>query len=312
MSVRGLVMGLLVGFSVFVFGVGPASATAPVLLSEFPSLDGLEGPQAMAVDQASGDVYVIDTATKTVDKFDAQGNPVAFTATGSYISANRLSGTPTEEFLFLQGPSEFEVAIDDSGGRFTGDIYVTDSRHDRVDVFTSDGDYLGQLDGSGTPQGSFGEPCGVAVDGSGRVYVGDYGGFVERYSPSALTLPITEADYTVSEISGVGEVCGVAVDSGGDVYASNWPSGPLNEFAAGQFPLSGSAAGEPRLIDSTSKAVAVDPLSGRVYVDEGSQVAEYETSGATPELLELIGSLSGGSEGVAVHDSEWDLNRVRV
>ena len=302
MSVRGLVVGLLAGLLVLVFGVGPASAAAPVLLNEFASTDGLESPQAVAVDQASGDVYVIDIETKTVDRFDARGNPVAFTATGSYINANRLSGTPTESFRFFEGQSELEIAVDNSGGPFNGDVYVTDSGHGRVDVFASDGAYLGQLDGSGTPQGSFTEPCGVAVDGSGRVYVGDYGGFVERYTPSASAMPIADEDYTVSEISGVSRPCAVAVDSAGDVYASTWPSGPLNEFAAGQFPASGSAAGAPRLIDSTSDAVAVDPLTGHVYVDEGAQVAEYETSGTTPELLEMFGSLSGESDGVAVHD----------
>jgi hypothetical protein len=295
---RGVVLAGVCACGLLAFAA-PGALGAPVALSSFPGSDGLVEPQGVGVDRTTGDVYVVDVGTNTLDRFDAAGRPVAFSASGSYIYANRLFGTPSERFSFL-APSGAQVAVDRSGGPFNGDIYVTDSRDHFVDVFGSDGGYLGQLNGSGTPQSSFGEPCGVAVDSAGRVYVGD-GGFVERYVPFAKpAFPVSDGDYEVSEISGVGEVCALAVNAAGDVFASTRATGPLDEYEHTQFPAKGSAVGVPTLVDETSRAVAVDPATDRVYVDEGTQIAIYEISGGKPSLVEAFGSLSGRSYGVAV------------
>jgi hypothetical protein len=311
MNARRLVLAVFCSL-VGVFALAGVSAFAepPVLTAQFGAADALLKPASVAVDQAGGDVYVIDTEGEgeALDRFDAQGNPVAFTAKGSYVSENRLTGTPGGVFRFA-GPTEDQVAVDNSAGEFSGDVYVTDPNHGRIDLFSSSGAYLGALTGSGTPQSSFGYPCGVAVDASGRVYVGDYGGFIERYTPVAAGMPVSDADYTVSELSGVSEPCAVAVDSAGDVFASRPrsepPWAPLSEFAAAQFPALGSAEGKPRMIAEHSATAAVDPTSGHVYVDEGSQIAVYNASGAVPELLETFGAgaLSGRSYGLAVYDA---------
>jgi hypothetical protein len=287
--------------SVALFGASRAAAAALAPLSLFPGSDALERPQAVAVDQATGDVYVLDLGGRGIDRFDSAGRPAAFSASQSYITANQLRGTPSEGFAFDYN-SAAEVAVDNSGGPFNGDLYVTDSLHRAIDVFASSGAYLGQMTGSGTPQSSFAEPCGVAVDRSGRVYVGDFGGFVERYTPSASTLPIADGDYAVSEISGVSEPCAIAVDAGGDVFASRYEAGPLNEFEGSQFPPGGAALGVAKEVGATSRAVAVDQSTGRVYVDEGTQIAAYEISAGAPTLIEAFGSLSGASYGVAVYD----------
>jgi hypothetical protein len=302
---RIVVLGALVacGMGVLWFSAGGALG-APVALSSFSA--GLVEPQAVGVDRVTGDVYVVDVGAQTVDRFDAAGRPVAFSASGSYIYANRLFGTPSESFSF-ESPSQAQVAVDRSGGPFNGDIYVTNSGDHFVDVFGSDGRFLGQLNGSGTPQHSFVNPCGLAVDSAGRVYVGDGGGFVERYTPSSSGLPVSDGDYEVSEISGVGEACAVAVNAAGDVFASpaNFrETGPLSEYEHTQFPAKGSAVGTATLVDEKSQAVAVDPATGRVYVDEGTQIAIYEISGGKPSLVETFGSLSGRSYGVAVGSGE--------
>jgi hypothetical protein len=299
---RIVVMGALVacGMGVLWFGAGRALG-APVALSSFSA--GLVEPQGVGVDRVTGDVYVVDVGAQTVDRFDAAGRPVAFSASGSYISGNRLFGTPSENFAFF-APSGAQVAVDRSGGPFSGDIYVTDTEAHVVDVFGSDGRFLGQLTGSGTPQLSFGTPCGVAVDSAGRVYVGDGGGFVERYTPSSEGLPVSDGDYKVSEISVPGPACAVAVNAVGDVFASTFETGPLDEYEHTQFPAEGSAVGAATLVDETSRAVAVDPTTGRVYVGEGTQIAIYEISGGKPTLVETFGSLSGRSYGVAVGSGE--------
>jgi hypothetical protein len=297
---RRLAVLVILGATVVLSLCAGQALGAPVALSSFPESDGLVGPQGVGVDRVTGYVYVVDVETGTVDRFDAAGRPVAFSASRSYIYANRLFGTPSENFSFSK-PSAAQVAVDRSGGPFNGDIYVTSGHY--VDVFGSDGRFLGELNGSGTPQSSFTLPCGVAVDSSGRVYVGDFGGFVERYVPLSAGLPVSDANYEVSEISGVVEVCGVAVNAAGDVFATS-ETGPLNEYEHTQFPAKGSAVGVPTLVDETSRAVAVDSATGRVYVDEGTQIAIYEISGGKPSLVESFGSFSGRSYGVAVGSGE--------
>ena len=47
------------------------------MIGEFGSFSN---PNGIAVDEATGDVYVADIGTNTVYKFDASGNPVNFTS----------------------------------------------------------------------------------------------------------------------------------------------------------------------------------------------------------------------------------------
>ncbi len=64
------------------------------------------------------------------------------------------------------------VAVDASGN-----VYVTDARNNRIQMFTGNGAYLTQWGSSfeayGSGDGEFHGPFGVAVDASGSVYVAD-------------------------------------------------------------------------------------------------------------------------------------------
>jgi hypothetical protein len=284
----------------------------PVLLGAFPGSDAFSEPQAVAVDEITGDVYVLDVGNAEgparIERFDAEGAPAAFAGSQPYIRGNELTGTPTGGFAFDQN-SAAGIAIDTSSGPFHGDIYVTDSLHGVVDIFASDGTLIGSLNGAGTPQSAFGEPCGVAIDQSGDVYIGDFGGFVERYIPVSPSPPISDAAYTVSEISGVAEPCGLAADAAGNIFASQWPVGPLNEFDHSQFPASGASPGTPSLVDASSLAVSAGEAADELYVDEGTQMAQLEASGGASVLIASFGVLSGHSYGVAVNSA---MKRIYV
>ena len=56
-----------------------------------------------------------------------------------------------------------------------GNVYVADSSNDRVQVFSSSGEFLGKWGGLGSGESRFRFPVGIAVDGSGNVYVADSG-----------------------------------------------------------------------------------------------------------------------------------------
>jgi DNA-binding beta-propeller fold protein YncE len=134
------------------------------------------------------------------------------------------------------------------------------------------------------PNGFWNDPCGVAVDPAGNFYVADYYHHtVDLYSGTA--------DYNSEKVDGatgyLGQLkdpdrldrpCAIALGGGGELYLNEYHRsvrrfGPAPGFAPGPV-LSGAG------IDSSHPtSVAVDPASGRVYVDERTYVGLYEPSG---------------------------------
>jgi hypothetical protein len=191
----------------------------------------------------------------------------------------------------LSGPAESQVALDNSGGPLNGDIYSA-SYFTPVKIFSSDGTSLGSL--TGIP-----EACGVAVDQTdGSVYVGDYGSKVWRFTPNSPTVPLSNADFTRTGITTTGiEPCQVAADGAGHVYASNWSDGPLKRYDVTSFDVSNPGQSGV-LTDTHGNAMATDPQSHDIYVDEGNKISVFDSKGA---LVTTIGSGDiSGSRGVAV------------
>jgi hypothetical protein len=246
-------------------------------------------PQGVAVDQASGDVLVIDVNAGAVLKFDASGNPASFSALGS----NSLGG-----FAFDQ-PSAAQVAVDNSGGPTDGYIYVA-SLSGALDVFDSTGTQVGSIDGSAASPQNGGELCGVAIDPAGNVYASYFSGHVDKYSPTDAN-PADDA--FVGQLESVGRPCVVAADGLGNVYVSQWPNGPVSRYDSSQI---NQATPTGSVVDQASTALAIDPSTNDVLVDEGDRVAEF-TSAGDPNGLSGAGDLSGNSDGVGIDGATGDL-----
>ncbi len=165
------------------------------------------GPDGVAVDQATGEVYVVDTGNNRVEEFEASG---------TYLAQFDGAATPAGTF---SGPTA--VAVDQA----TGDVYVVDTGHSVVDKFTSAGGYLCELSGwergcQATPVGAatFSEPLGVAVDPtageatSEDVYVSERG--------SRLVDVFTGAGSDVTQFGPGYPPWSLAVDSSHDVYVA--------------------------------------------------------------------------------------------
>ncbi len=275
--------------------LGTASAAPATLVHPFTASFGtFSSPQAVAVDQSTGDVYVIDANIGNVQKFDASGNPVNFSALGS----NTLDGAGTPEGHFsFDLPSATELAIDNSGGHADGFLYVTNSLAGVIDVFdAATGAFVGEIDGSAAAPQSGGEACGVATDPSGHVYVSSFSGHVDRYTP---TDAVPADDTFDGQFENVGNVCHVAADGLGNVYVSGWPTGPLTKYDQAQL---GQSSPSGTVVDPTTLAVAVDPTTDDVYVDHGSVIAQYDSSG-TQTGQSGNGHLSHNSFGVAIRGS---------
>lgn len=141
-------------------------------------------------------------------------------------------------------------------------------------------------------------PCGLALDSQGDIYVANYyHDEVDVFSPSGNYI-----NRMLKEEPTDGP-CGLAVDASGDLFVNNLHRNILRftlpQFPPVSFPETGIVTGPATTIDTQhSTGVALDPVTGDLYVDDRTYVAEYEPSGALLRTIGL-GSLEDGY-GVAV------------
>lgn len=120
----------------------------PLFPSGVPMLP-IFNPDAVAVDSACNNVYVIDHHGSVV---------VNFSSTGAFVKLwDRFD---------LQFPDG--IAVDRAGN-----VYVANTFHDNIVKFDSSGNVITRWGTTGTGEGQFQHPYGVAVDASGNVYVAD-------------------------------------------------------------------------------------------------------------------------------------------
>jgi DNA-binding beta-propeller fold protein YncE len=137
----------------------PCSAGGPCGNGQF------NAPAGVAVNESTGDVYVVDRGDNRVELFNSAG---------AYVSQFNGSAAPTGP---LSSPEA--IAVDNSTNPLdpsAGDVYVTgevvvggQTRH-VIYKFSGAGIYEGQLD-TGEKGTLFAELYGVAVDSAGELWV---------------------------------------------------------------------------------------------------------------------------------------------
>ena len=275
-----------------------------------------QAPEALAVDQASGDLLVVDRLAGTLSRFKANGESDPFSALASNVIDGKggADKTPQEGLTFID-PRVEQVAIDESAGPGKGNIYVTQYSDKLVDIFSPTGAYLGQLsefkEGAGA-EGAlkpFGESCGVAVDSTGAVYVGDNGrGEVHKYSPAGT--PVVNADNKANFAAA--HVCMLA--AGGGPTAGFLFAAELNVLGGEGHILkldAGTGAQKYVVSSDSNTIVAVDPGTGHVYAAVGNSVKDFDASGLAE--AKLLDSFSGAdvANGIAVTSSTGSVYVAR-
>jgi hypothetical protein len=294
-------------------GPGDAGGSKPYVVSFGGSLKTTDVEQieclAGTPPLTGGSGCTVETTTNGVNgqiaRYHADGTPSDFSSLGSNaIDGRGPAEDQTPENALLSGlAKESQVAIDESGGATDGDIYVVQPFHHLVDVFAPSGKYLGRLTefkegptASG-PLKPLSEPCGVAVDSGGELYVGDFGAedLIHKYDPAAN--PVANADNIAnfSSLAGPSSPCTVAAGAGptaGFLFA--------NTFFGELFKLDATTGEVKYEVSKGNTTVTVDPVSGHVLTAAGSEVKEFDASGASSATL--LGSIAAGSEtrGVAV------------
>jgi hypothetical protein len=150
---------------VFKPGAGGTEETEPVAeITGISPTEPFNKPSAVAIDEANGDVLVVD-GERVVDVFK-------YTTLGGYEFVRKITGTPGRGF-----GEEFISGVAAVGGEGDGDIYV--GAGSVVDQFSSEGVYLGQLTG-------FNRPTSVAVDPSSGDVVVANNSTVDVFGPNIV------------------------------------------------------------------------------------------------------------------------------
>ena len=120
----------------------------------------MNDPAGLAIDEENRFLYVANTGTDQILVYDADT-----------FKLLRKIGTAGKNRT-LTSPGDFaaptNVAVDKDGN-----LYVTDTLNDRVEVFDADGAFIRTWGKNGDGPGYFTRPKGIAVDCDGHVWVAD-------------------------------------------------------------------------------------------------------------------------------------------
>jgi hypothetical protein len=226
----------------------------------------------VAVHQSDGTIYVLDKNHHSIDKFDADGNPQNFSATGT-SSLDVVASCPG--FSYYEYGTD-GIAVDSSGTANDGNIYATGEGSGGVCAFNSAGEYLWRMHSPDYPE--TGGACGATVDPLGRLWLaaGSMLQYTATGSPPTL-VTITESVYGM---------CRAAVGSGGRIYIASPYANPDGNFAGAVERW--SVIGPQQLISPLSNgSLGLDPLTENIYAGERQQIDEFTSEG---EKIDEIGA----------------------
>jgi YD repeat-containing protein len=201
-----------------------------------------EEATGIAVNQATGDMYVGDCGAHSIQELNAKGEyirsltsshlqcpgEIAIDSSGNVWTAD-MSADQVEEFsetgsfLHVYGEKgEGDLQFNDPAGIIYAnkDIYVADSKNNRVQVMSTSGAYIGQFGSQGTQGGEFEHPEGLAADAAGDVFVLDSGNNrIQEFSPTDKYIQsIGTHGIAEGQLNGPQ---GIAVTAADDIYVTD-------------------------------------------------------------------------------------------
>lgn len=266
--------------------------------------DQLKEPAGIAVNEETGDVYVVDKKGNRVVEFNSTGSTQLAEFNGAAAPTGPLS-------------SPEEIAVDNSDNPLDpsrGDVYVTDLGAGAVYKFSAAGVYEGQFAEHSLVNETYYELLGVAVDPAGGVFVYRRGGGgrpeVEAYNDAASNEFISEEEFP-SAYNDTGAYRGFAVGAEGDLYVANEATNTFSKRDAFKEVLI------EEMDKERSTGAAADSAKNDVYIDNATSIAEFnsaptctaenpcETAPASA-LVERFGEgrLTAGS-GIAVNSASF-------
>jgi streptogramin lyase len=284
----------------------------------------------VAVDQASGDVYVANFFGGT-EKFSAAGQleaPTPFvtvtTEADEGVAVDPLnqnvyvytftekthtqaietytpSGTKVGSFNVPGSEAIVEIASDSNG-----DVYFPDKEANTVLKFSPAGTLEATIEGQ-APVGAFKEPQGVAVDASGNIYVADTGnGRTVRIEAGTGAQSVVDTggtqDVAVDPVSG--DVFALDLSEEGSCGALPTPCYRVRDFHRGETtPFAEFGAGTIHH-EGPPNHLAIDHNNSKVYVSDFQDKVWIFGPGTPPEVTYPTPFVTGLSASEATLDGE--------
>jgi YD repeat-containing protein len=282
-------------------------------------------PFGIVDDPVTGDLYISDSGNNRIEVVTVGGAFVEAIGWGVRDGKEELETCTTGCKAGLPGAGNGE--FDDPTGltfNSAGDLWVTDTKNNRVEEISPEGTYVSQFGTKGSGNGQLSEPTGIAMD-EGQLYVVDYGNDrVEEFSAAGAYLSQFGS-------KGSGErqfsypVSIVANATSGDLYISDTGNSRIQEWTpAGKFLTEigsyGAEAGEL----SYPTGVA---LEGKLYVadQDNNRISMWNAQpegGARMNYSNQFGSAGSGNgqfsypigDAIDGHGNVWvsdyDNNRI--
>jgi hypothetical protein len=301
-------------------GASPALAARPheftgeigkPCLAEPCTGEELKAPTGVAVNEATGDIYVVEPGTGAVGT--PHGRVVEFSAAGKVEleidgsganawekhaagSLGQTGEVPTGAFenpetiavdntCVLQKWSEPKCKEEDPSA---GDVYVVDGplpgMHRVVDKYSPTGEYLGQItEGEGNPIEEPGVKQrfhrtldGVAIDPEGHVWVYQETRGLQEYEDTAQNGFLGSKGISVQP---PGEP-GFAIDEQGNFYLRHELH---NNYLIAKVEPSGKVVREELLPEEDSNSVAANQLTSNILIDNDMSLAVLNPEGTAVE-----------------------------
>ncbi len=259
-------------------------------------LDQLAGPRGVAIDPASGDVFVADTGNSRIVRLDAGGQFVAsWDTAGAGLSPAVGEDPAAQEVVDLAvEPGRNVLALDATGQQLLR--------------FTPDGQFTASF---GVEQ-TFYRPRGLGVDAAGQIAVADTGGVrIVRLDPSgALQSQVGGPDSDLARQ----QPTDAALTPGGDVYFAEAESGAITRLAAdgsltrwGGPALASTIDGPHLAVLPAGGLVVTDPEGRRVllFTADGQPLGQFGVDSGLVKPVGIAAAPGGdGTVRVAVADSQ--------
>jgi DNA-binding beta-propeller fold protein YncE len=251
-------------------------------------------PGGMAIDHQNRFVYVADAGNDVVDVFDSDS-----------FKLLRQIGKPSRKHDQTD-PGTFSlpeaVAVDNDGN-----VYVTDTFNNRVEIFDADGEFISTFGKNGDGPADLERPKGIAIDCDGHIWVVDAAqNVVKVFNPQGRLLI-----YFGGEGNYPGQFMGpwgIAIDKSNRVIVSETFPGRVQLF---RYITDAQAAAEKGRREGATQHRTSAPISNR------QDTSSANSSGATsaeiqpaPETSQARSNLAARNQSpVQQHRNEFQLSR---
>ena len=253
----------------------------------------LNYPYGISLDSSNHFLYIADNFNHKIRLVTlSSGNITTYAGTGAQGSSGDGS---LAIYALLNYPSD--VACDLGGGG--GNVYIADKSNSRIRVVKSNGiitTYAGggmsyPGDGLKATFATLSSPAGIAIDGHGNLFIADTSsnkirlvnstGFITTFAGVGGYNSGLGSDGQLAVDAYLNYPSGVAVDANGNVYIADsmnnairfvaHDTGIIMTFAGvGMTGSSGDGSPATSAYLSYPTSVAVDPVSGSVYIADSS------------------------------------------